>query len=210
MRIIFNNCFAHTTFREEVLKLNESVHCLTFQTKDVLDVLNTNGVYRADCKKSIRQVNRHDYEHIVRELGYMPIWVFNPLQFGTTPQTTWQDEWFKEGSLWNRLIQDGNIGRDKCKGLELLEILVEPENLYPDPTFDYGYISVIDKITRDMLLGHYKLEFPDEDSDDWLYPWLYPARDNSDKCSFKETKQYIKIRKPKNSFESAMNLMGGD
>lgn len=194
MRIIFNNKFSHSTFREEVLQLNENVHCLTFQTKDVLSIIRRTGMYIPDYEKSIRRRNKPDYIRLTNQLGFMPLWVFNPLQFGTEPQTTWDDAWFKDGSLWNRFIEDASIPRESAKDLVLLEISVDPFNLYPDPALDYGYISITDKITKKDLLGYYTLAYPDEDADDWFYPWLYPGLDNSDACSFKAAKQYIKAR----------------
>lgn len=206
MRIPFNNHFDYINFREQVLMINRDINCLTFQTRDVLDILKRETIYTADYKKSMRQCNRCDYERISRELGFMPIWVFNPLQFGTRPQTTWDDDWFREGSLWNRFLEDAKITREAVKDLYLLEISINPIDLYRDPVYTYGYISVTDHISKNMLLGHYRLEFPDEDADDWLYPWLYPAVGNSDKCSFKETKQYIKERKF-NPFTIAINKM---
>lgn len=195
MVLVFNNQFSHSTFREEVLQLNENVHCLTFQTKSVLDIIKNTGIYVPDYTKSIRQNYRKIYERLQNHLGFMPIWVFNPLQFGNTPQTIWNDDWFKDGSLWNRFIEDASIPRESVQDLVLLEISVKPIDLYPDPALDYGYISVTDKITKQDLLGYYTLAYPDEDAADWFYPWLYPGLDNSDLCSFKNAKQYIKESK---------------
>ena len=207
MRILFNNKFSHATFREEVLQLKDGIHCLTFQSPIVKDIVMSNGVYEADYSKSVRQRNRWDYERITKEMGFMPIWVFNPLQFGDKPQTVWNDDWFREGSLWNRFVEDAGIDREMTKTLDLLEILVEPINLYPDPALDFGYISVTDRITKDMLLGSYTLVFPDEDADDWFYPHLLVDDWNTNMCSFTKSKQYLKERKSRSPFDNAASLM---
>lgn len=192
MRIAFNDKFSYSAFREDLLNLHENIHCLTFQTREVLDIIKHEGIYKPDSSKSIRQSNQRDYERITKELGFMPIWVFNPLQFGDSPQITWKDEWFNDGSLWNRLLEDATIPKEEAKYFTLLEISVNPINLYPDPVFDYGYISVTDKIEKKDLLGYYTLVYPDQESNEWLYPWLYPGLDNSMSCSFPIAKQYMK------------------
>lgn len=209
MRIPFNSKFAHETFRDEVLELEENVHCLTFQTPSVLEIIRNDGIYIADYDKSIRQRNKYDYRRITSQLGFMPIWVFNPLQFGDKPQTTWDDSWFAEGSLWNMFIEMASIPRECTERYSLLEISVEPKNLYPDPALDYGYISVTNQITKEMLVGSYALVYPDEEADDWFYPYLYPDSGNSNSCSFKDVKQYAKIKKQKDPFVNAASIMGG-
>lgn len=181
----FNNKFAYSTFEEEAKAFNAPVHVLTYQGASVIEELNKNGVYRPEFDKSRTEDNGYWYQAVVKKYGYLPIWVFNPLQFGETPSGTWDPKWFDDGSLWRRFLEVGGLSEEIINKRMLLELVVHSTELMKDITLDYGFISVIKEIKKEQLVGTYKLVY-DEDSVDWFYPTIYPNKFNRWNSTFKK------------------------
>lgn len=190
MSIKFNNKFAYATFEEEARELNKDVHCLTFQTEDMYKKLLTDGVYRANVEYGSRDGANDWYKRAEKQLGYVPIWVFNPLQFGEVTQCTWDTEWFREGGLWQRFMELAGFDRETIHERVLLEVRVNSCELKKDINLDYGCISIIKELHKEDVVGVYRLAYPDEDADDWYYPWIYPYGNNSELASFKHIMQF--------------------
>lgn len=182
----YNQKFAYSTFEEEAVALNRPVRCLTFQGADAYEEIMNKGVYRPTLDKS-RRVNKHWYENIIEEQGYHPVWVFNPLQFGTEPQTTWDPEWFVDGSLWRSFLEICGLSEEIINDRLLLEIEVPSTDLKRDVTLDYGFISCLREIRKESIVAVYRLVYTDleqETNDDWFYPTIYPSRTNDERATF--------------------------
>ena len=192
MGIKFNNKFAHATFEAEAAELNAPVHVLTFQDSVVLDILHEKSVYTADYEKATRVFNRPLYEEIEKELGYLPVWCFNPLQFGDDVSAVWKDEWFKGGGLWQRFMELGSYDKSCIHDKLLMEFRVQSTELKKDVVYDYGCMSILSGLELTQLVGTYVLKYPSEDDPNWYYPRIIPSVDNTELASFKEMKQYVK------------------
>ena len=183
----YNNKFAYRTFEEEAEEFNRPVRCLTFQGDEVYYAIMKSGSYKPDLDKT-RKANRGLYESYIKQLGFMPIWVLNPLQFGKEPTGLWDPDWFVDGSLWRKFLETCGMNEEIINNRLLLEIEVPSTALKRDVTLDYGFISVIPEIRKENFVAMYKLLYTDikhDSKDDWFYPTIYPHRFNDDRATFK-------------------------
>lgn len=182
----FNNKFGYSTFEEQARVLNKRVNCLTWQGEEVYHELMTNGVYRPVLERC-REQNHYEYKSLRDKLGYIPIWVLNPLQFGTDVNTKWNPEWFVDGSLWRRFLETCGLDKEVINSRLLLEVSIPSTELMKDVTLDYGYISVVKELKKEDIVGIYRLLYAGKNNktDDWFYPTLYPSRDNTPDASFR-------------------------
>lgn len=181
----YNNKFGYRTFEEEAKAFNAPVHCLSYQGEGVLRELEENGVYRPVADKC-REANKLWYAQCKMTYGYIPIWVFNPLQFGDEPQGTWDPEWFVDGSLWRSFLEVSAVGTEEINKRILMEIVVNSSELKRDPTLDYGFISIIEEIRPEQVVGTYKLVYRTKhETQDWFYPTIYPNKNNKESATFK-------------------------
>lgn len=174
-------------FEEEARALNKPVHCLTWQGADAYEKLMSTGIYRHELSLC-REQNDQYYKSLRDKLGYVPIWVLNPLQFGSEVSTKWDPEWFVDGSLWRRFLETCGLGEEVINKRLLLEVVIPSAELKRDVTLDYGYISVVKELRKESLVGLYRLQYTDleQDTDDWFYPTMYPSRNNKPEASFRE------------------------
>ena len=188
MSFKYNNKFGYGTFEEQAKALDKPVHCLTWQGADAYEKLMSDGIYVPELDKC-REQNDGYYKSLRDRLGYVPIWVLNPLQFGTEVNTKWDPEWFVDGSLWRRFLETCGLGEKVINQRLLLEVVIPSAELQRDITLDYGYISVVKELRKESLVGLYRLQYTDleqDTPDDWFYPTIYPSRDNKPEASFKE------------------------
>lgn len=189
-RLRYNGKFAYATFEEECKKLNKPVHVLTFQTEDAWKQLTTSGVYAANPDYGSRDGFNDTYKYMSDKLGYTPIWCYNPLQFGDNVSTTWNPDWFEGGGLWRRFIEHAAFDPQLICLRVLMEVCVPSTELIRDCVHDYGMVCMLKEIRLENLVGCYRLCYPDEDAEDWFYPWIYPFENNTEYASFKHAQQF--------------------
>lgn len=181
----FNNKFAYSTFEEECRALNKPVNLLTFQQDSVWYKIQKDGIYQPEVTDLSWTCSVSEYKSYKEKLGYIPIWCFNPLQYGEDVSTVWKPEWFAGGSLWKSFLEFAEFDMSTIHTLTLMEIRVDSKLLIKDCVHDYGRICMIKEIRREQLVGCYRLLYPSEDDDNWFYPTIYPFNANTDMASFK-------------------------
>lgn len=185
-----NNKFAYSTFDEEIKEFNAPVHILTYQSPEVKEILKNDGYYKPNLEFS-REVNDSWYKSVVNKYGYLPIWCFNPLQFGDVPSGTWNPTWFDDGSLWRRFLEVGGLTEEIINSRLLYEFVVPATELKKDITLDYGFISVIKEVTYEQLVGTYQMVYDvKQETEDWFYPTMYPSADNKWNATFKKISNF--------------------
>lgn len=184
----FNNRFAHANFKEELKTLSNKVHVMSYQGEYVYNSIVGGRRYYAEDSYSTQAGLMSSFK---KQLGYVPIWCFNPLQFGSDVSTTFNPDWFVDGSLWRRWLELLPFDEEEVNRRIVLELLVDPDRLTPDANLDYGFVSMLQYIDPKDFVGAYRLKY-DEDSDDWFYPTIYPFRNNKPDATFKYVTNFKK------------------
>lgn len=187
----FNDKFSWYTFEDECRDLNKPVHLLTFQDDSVYKELAAGRVYKASADYGSRDNNTGFYKALEGKLGYVPIWCYNPLQFSDDVSTVWKTDWFSDGALWRRFMEHSAFDTELIVLRTLIEIRVDSTELIRDCINDSGFVCMVKCIKPEQVVGCYRLVYPDEDADDWFYPWIYPFKDNTELASFNKIQQFM-------------------
>lgn len=146
---------------------------LTFQSKEVLELLLSETHYYADSTKS-REMR--DYSQDIEQLnGYQPIWCFSPVGLSSVAKSNIFSECdFKDGSLFDRFRCEMSISKKEVlSSLFLLEVEIDASIPKRGLTHN-AYIGavVIPELIEGNLIAVYKLDYKASGAHKFFYPTL--------------------------------------
>lgn len=183
---------------EKSSNFSDKVRLLTFQSREVLELLLRDGSYLADPTKSRE---RRDYKEDIAQLnGANPIWCFSPIGIRSvfTPmkvKDNFSYEDFISGVFFQNFRCEMSLGSGEgLNNLFLLEI--ECNRKLPKVGLTHNsYIGavVIPKLELNNLIAVYQLNYVDDDDFKWYYPDVTIINIYKDTPLFKENFSCRKI-----------------
>lgn len=149
---------------------NTKIRVLTFQSREVLDILLKKGEYNSDIDLSRES---RDYSLDIKQLeGANPIWCFSPVGLKTLYLNKFVKEDFLNGSLFDRFRCEMSLpSGESLNDLVLLELEIPTENVKVGLTHNaYVGAVVIPSISLSSLIATYSLEYKDGDGTSYFYP----------------------------------------
>lgn len=174
----------------------EKVHGLTFQNKEVLDIILKDDIYYADINK-IRENNSYE-EDIEQSGGLIPIWCFSPIGLsGLSYKDTFIPDDFYDGNLFERFRQEMSLFETDLNKFEMLELVIPKDRLHRGLTHNsYFGAQVFNSISLNDLVAHYKLYYFKELGDSYdVYPYVRCLTCYQNQCLFPKDLQCFKRRK---------------
>lgn len=167
---IFAKDIVNNRVIKSCLNNGNTIHLLTFQSKEVLHALLENRIYFADNEKSREKRN---YSRDVEQLGgKQPIWCFSPVGIKTLVKDKFSIDDFIDGQLFERFRCEMSLpSREDLGKFYLLEIDTELDLIKPGITHNsYVGAVVIPHIESNNLIGIYNVSYIDDDPVKWYYP----------------------------------------
>lgn len=159
--------------REEINKSYASnkgtVTLLSFQSKDVLDIIFKEKIYKCDLSKTRES---RDYSKDVEQLGgCTPVWCFSPKMRRFNYKNRFSKEDFIDGNMFfNYKCEISLRDLKDMNKFYILDLEVPSHLIKVGLTHnDYEGAVVIPEIRGEWLRGIYKLEYID-DKVTWYYP----------------------------------------
>lgn len=179
----YNKSTIHRNKKEKII-----MRVLSFQSQEVLDILNSDGEFIRDINKS-REGRENKLE--LEEYGYdNVIWVFAPMDMSRLGDRKYfiEDD-FVSGDLFHSFSCELSVRRTTdLNDLLLLEIDVDEEHIKTGLTHNScSYVKVINGLKKEQIKAVYKLNYDRSREVGWYYPIVEVIERFNDNTIFKES-----------------------
>ena len=165
---------------ESVIRINniyksmgeQKIRLLTFQSKEVLQIIQRDGRYQSDCSKSREGASQKDYyiKDIEQLNGYNPIWGFSPIEMPKITDNKFKSEDFIDGCKFQRFKEEMSCSSRDINNKYLFEVEVKANKIRRGITHnDCNFAVIFPEIKKNDIVAVYQLHYQPGHPLKWFY-----------------------------------------